>query len=166
MERKSIKYYYNFLNNSFLYDQFYNSSLDTISTSKYLSSYRLNDSSIVILNIYDTSGREKFRQFNESFYGTANFIILIYDITDRESFNSCKNYFSENIKILCKKQINILLLGNKNDLINKREVSFEEAEKFAFDNNYYFMETSCLHKENVFKVFEKIVVWNKKGIKN
>lgn len=140
--------------------------MDTVSTSKYLSSYSLKDNSIVTLNIYDTSGREKFRRFNESFYGKANFIILIYDITDRESFNACKNYFSKKIKELCKQHINILLLGNKNDLINKRDVSFEEAENFAFNNNYYFMETSCLHKETVFKVFEKIMVWNKKGIKN
>ena len=50
------------------------------------------------------------------------------------------------------------MIGNKSDLENEREISYEEASNFASSNNYYYIETSCLENKNVFQAFEKIII--------
>ena len=82
---------------------------------------------------------------------------LIYDICYKHTFNECKNYYCEKIKQLCKDNIKVILIGNKKDLEYKREISFEEANSFALENNYIYMEASCQRNENVFESFEKAI---------
>ena len=60
---------------------------------------------------------------------------------------------------MCKKDIKVLLIGNKSDKEKEREITFEEGQNLAIENNYFFMETSCLKNENVFEAFEKIIVY-------
>ncbi len=50
------------------------------------------------------------------------------------------------------------MIGNKSDLEDIREISYEEASNFASSNNYYYIETSCLENKNVFQAFEKIII--------
>ena len=70
-------------------------------------------------------------------------------------------YFSEKIKDFCKKDIPIILLGNKNDLEERREVQQEEGIALALSNNYKFKETSALKNENVADSFEALIeLWN------
>ena len=107
--------------------------------------------------IKDTAGQEFFWKFNELSYKKADGIILSYDITDKYSFESCKYYFCKKIKELCKPNIKTILIGNKNDLEYKREISFKEGKDFSLSNGYLFMETSCKENENVYEVFEKII---------
>ena len=109
------------------------------------------------VRIWDTDGREKYRKMNEGFYKSADSIILVYDITRKETFEECKNYYKNNIKDLCKNNAQIILIGNKNDLEEKREVTKEEGFKFSSKNKYMFKETSCLKNENVYEAFEKII---------
>ena len=130
---------------------------DTIGTPTYFSNFLLSDNSIINLQIYDTPGQEKYRALIESYYKRADGIILVYDISNKESFKECKNYFCENIKEKCKRDIKVILVGNKSDLEEKREVSFQEANDFASLNNYIHIQTSCLKNENVFEAFEKII---------
>lgn len=87
----------------------------------------------------------------------ADFIFLIYDISDKKSFDECKKYYRERIKELCKKDIKIMLIGNKKDLGYSHKISFEEANKFANLNKYIYMETSCLKNKNVYETFEKAI---------
>ena len=113
----------------------------------------------------DTSGQDRFRPLIEIHYREADSIILVYDITNKHSFDECRNYYTQKIKELCEKDINVILIGNKSDKEDERVISFEEGQNLANNNNYFFMETSCLKNENVYEAFEKIIVFTTKKVK-
>ena len=119
--------------------------------------YKLSDNSILNISICDVQGQEMFRALYETYYKKSDCIILVYDISDRESFELCKTYFCETIKEKCKNDIKVILVGNKIDLENKREVSYEEGDNFAFLNNWLFIEASCLKNINVYETFKKVI---------
>ena len=66
-------------------------------------------------------------------------------------------YFNDKIKENCKKNIQVIVLGNKSDLEESRNVPPEEGAKFCLENNYIFMETSCLEDNNVADAFETLI---------
>ena len=105
----------------------------------------------------DTAGQERFKSINTSYYRKADCCLLVYDISSKYSFDQLKDYFIETINEKCKKNIQIILLGNKTDLEYKREVSAEEGANLALINNYIFLETSCLKNENVAGAFETLI---------
>ena len=105
----------------------------------------------------DTAGQERFKSINTSYYRKADCCLLVYDISDKYSFDQLKDYFIETIKEKCKKNIQIILLGNKTDLEDKRQVSPEEGANLALANNYIFLETSCLKNKNVADAFETLI---------
>ena len=82
----------------------------------YFSTYKLSDGSLVNVNILDTAGQEKFKAVSENYYKRADCCLLVYDISSRKSFDECKNYYNINIKERCKKNVKVILLGNKTDL--------------------------------------------------
>lgn len=87
--------------------------------------------------------------------------MLVYDISKRESFENIKKYYIPQIKEKCKKDIVILLLGNKADKENEREVSIDEGVNLASQEEYEFKETSCLQNMYVADAFEYLVErWN------
>ena len=87
--------------------------------------------------------------------------MLVYDISNRNSFEIIKEYYCPKIKELCKKNIPIILLGNKADLEDKREVTIEEGAGLALEGNFKFKETSCQKNENVADAFEALIeLWN------
>ena len=133
----------------------------------YFSSYKLSDGSVVNVNILDTAGTEKFRSLSAMYYRQADCCLLVYDITDEYSFGEIKEYFNDRIKELCKKNIQVILLGNKTDLEDKRKIPAEEGAKFCLENDYIFMETSCLKNTNVADAFETLIeITNREMIKN
>ena len=141
--------------------------MSTISFSNYINNFKLSDGEIVRVQILDTAGAEKFRSLSANYYRKADCCLLVYDITDEYSFNEIKEYFNDRIKELCKKNIPIILLGNKTDLEDKRKVSSEEGANFCLDNGYIFMETSCLKNTNVADAFETLIeITNREAIKN
>ena len=103
---------------------------------------------------------------NVSYYNKADAILLVYDISNRKSFDKIKNYYCKKIKECCKKNnIPIILLGNKADLPN-REVQTEEGIALALQEKYKFKETSCVKNENVADAFEALIeMWNIENIK-
>ena len=105
----------------------------------------------------DTAGQERFKSINTSYYRKADCCLLVYDISNKYSFDQLKDYFIETIKEKCKKNIQIILLGNKTDLEDKRQVSAEEGANLALANNYIFLETSCLKNKNVADAFETLI---------
>ena len=104
----------------------------------------------------DTSGQERFRSINENYYRKADCCLLVYDITDVKSFEECK-YYCEQIKERCKKNIKVILLGNKTDLENERQIDSQAGIDLALKNKYIFMETSCLKNERVADAFEALI---------
>ena len=109
------------------------------------------------VNILDTVVQEKFKAVSESYYKRADCCLLVYDISSRKSFDECKNYYNINIKERCKKNVKVILLGNKTDLEEKREIKPEEGAGLSLENDYIFMETSCLKNENVASAFETLI---------
>jgi len=86
--------------------------------------------------------------------------VLVYDITRKSSFNNVKKWLAE-IRLHCEPNIVVMLAGNKRDLVNKdpskREVSIEEAQMLAEENNLLFTESSALSNFKVDELFEKLL---------
>lgn len=76
---------------------------------------------------WDTAGQERFRTITSSYYRGAHGIIVVYDITDLESFNNVKQWLHE-IDRYASENVNKLMVGNKSDLTSKRAVTFEQAK--------------------------------------
>ena len=137
------------------------SSIPTMGVDNINNSFQLSDGSIVNCHIYDTAGQERYRALNFQYYNKADAVLLVYDISRKSSFENVKNYYISQIKEKCKEDIVILLLGNKADKENQREVSIEEGINLASQENYEFKETSCLQNKNVAGAFEYLVEkWN------
>ena len=104
------------------------------------------------LQIWDTAGQERFRTITSSYYRGAHGIIVVYDVTDAESFNNVKQWLSE-IDRYANENVNKLLVGNKSDLTSKRAVDYETAKAFADEIGIPFLETSAKNATNVEQAF-------------
>ena len=107
----------------------------------------------------DTCGDYKQASLNFPliYSGMVQGCILIYDVTDTNSFNWCKKKLEE-IFIFSKKGIKVYLIGNKIDLEDKRVVSKEDGYNLSLDYNLIYMETSCKYYYNVVNTFETILI--------
>ena len=123
--------------------------------------FQLSDGSIVNCLIYDTCGQERYNSMNESYFRKADAALLVYDISNRKTFEIVKDYYCPKIKEFCKKNIPIILLGNKADKENLRQIQPEEGAQLALKEKYKFKETSCLKNINVADAFEALIeLWN------
>ncbi|KAL0233816.1 hypothetical protein PCE1_002322 [Barthelona sp. PCE] len=110
---------------------------------------------VIKLLLWDSAGQECFRSIAKSYVRNTIGILLAYDISSRESFNSVAGWL-EDIHMNADPDAIIMLVGNKSDLEDEREVSYEEGEKFAKDNDlHFFIETSAKTADNVDEAFEK-----------
>ena len=114
------------------------------------------DNNEVKVQIWDTAGQEKYRSITSSYYKGAHGCLLVYDITRKATFENIDKWLAE-IKLSSNNEINMVLIGNKCDLEDKREVSIEEAQNKAKLLNMAFMETSALNGTNVEKAFNELV---------
>jgi small GTP-binding protein len=106
----------------------------------------------VVLDIWDTAGQEVYRSFVKLFYKESKIAILVYDISDRKSFDELKKYWFNEIKEF-RKDIILGIAGNKSDLIDKEEVNEDEARKFAKEINAIFRLTSALSNIGIDELF-------------
>ena len=100
------------------------------------------DGKKVKLQIWDTAGQERFKNIQASYYKGANGILVVYDITNRESFEHVNSWLIE-IEKNGNKNVYKFLIGNKNDLEEQRVITKEEGEEFASINGMDFFETSA-----------------------
>ncbi|EYU19463.1 hypothetical protein MIMGU_mgv1a012444mg [Erythranthe guttata] len=110
------------------------------------------DGKTIKLQIWDTAGQERFRTITSSYYRGAHGIIVVYDVTDQESFNNVKQWLNE-IDRYASDSVNKLLVGNKCDLTSQKVVSTETAQAFADEIGIPFMETSAKNATNVEQAF-------------
>ncbi len=106
----------------------------------------------VHLVLYDTAGQEKFRSLIPMYIREAQIILLIYDITSKESFESIPIWFSDILNVKNDEAI-FALVGNKIDLNDKRVVSFEEGKNLANEKNIIFEEVSAKDGQNFNELF-------------
>ena len=114
------------------------------------------------LQIWDTAGQERFKAIQASYYKGANGILVVYDITERKSFDNLNSWLIE-IEKNGNKNVYKLLIGNKSDLEDVRAVSKEEGKEFAEINGMEFFETSA--KSN-FQVQEAFIQLTREVIKS
>ncbi len=100
------------------------------------------DGKKVKLQIWDTAGQERFKTIQASYYKGANGVLVVYDITNRESFSHLNSWLIE-IEKNGNKNVYKLLIGNKADLEDQRNVQKEEGKEFASINGMEFFETSA-----------------------
>jgi Ras-related protein Rab-1A len=110
------------------------------------------DGKTVKLQIWDTAGQERFRTITSSYYRGAQGIILVYDCTDKESFNNVKQWMGEIDRYACE-NVNKLLVGNKCDLVDEKTVDTNTAKEFAAGYEIPFIETSAKTAHNVEQCF-------------
>ena len=113
------------------------------------------DKKLVKMQIWDTAGQERFRNVISSYFKGAHGILLIYDITCRESFKELENWLGE-VERHASSQVLKILIGNKSDLEEKREIQKDEGEAFAMRNGMQFIETSAKNNTNVSEAFEAL----------
>ena len=114
----------------------------------------------VKLQLWDTAGQEKYKSMVSSYYSGANVALVVFDLTNHSSFDALplwiENYYKNGPE-----QKNIILIGNKKDMIEERQVTQEEAELFSETNNMIYFETSAKEGDNIEYVFnytaEKLV---------
>ena len=104
------------------------------------------------LQVWDTAGQERFRNVTKSYFQSSHGLLVVYDITDKESFEKI-NFWMKNIKENAPENAKLILVGNKCDLANERQVSYEEGEKKASNYNIKFFESSAKEGTNVKEFF-------------
>jgi Ras-related protein Rab-2A len=115
---------------------------------------KLNEKTVKI-QIFDTGGLEDFQEIRRTYYKGANVALLVYDITRKETFTHVTKWLEE-IKSNISEQITIILIGNKKDLENKREVSFNELVSFCHKNYLDYSEVSSFMNSQVDEIFNLI----------
>ncbi|QLG72883.1 hypothetical protein HG535_0D05920 [Zygotorulaspora mrakii] len=132
-------------------DTYTNDYISTIGVDFKIKTVEL-DGKTVKLQIWDTAGQERFRTITSSYYRGSHGIIIVYDVTDQESFNGVKMWLQE-IDRYATSTVLKLLVGNKCDLKEKRVVEYDVAKEFADANKMPFLETSALDSTNVEEAF-------------
>ena len=122
-------------------DVFSEDTKNTIGVDFSLHSLRLEDKEVKI-QFWDTAGQEKYKAMSTAYYRNAHGAIVVYDITDIDTFYNCTEWVTE-VKALAHVIPRILLLGNKIDLEEERAVNIDVAQKFAKERNIEFKEVSA-----------------------
>ena len=137
------------------------SHLATIGVEFKTKELKLNNY-VINLQIWDTAGQERFRSITKNFFRNTNGVIFMYDITNKKSFKSVKDWIRDSeINNLDFKRI---LVGNKVDLKNKREVDFNEVKEWSEKKEIESLEVSAklgINVENTFKRLVELILGNK-----
>ena len=110
------------------------------------------DNKKVKLQLWDTAGHERFRTITTSYYRGAHGISIVFDLTDRQTFEHVEKWLEE-INKYAKENVMRFLIGNKSDLVDKRQVSYEEVRILANKLNIYYVETSAKNNINIIDFF-------------
>ncbi|MBN3316342.1 KAT2B acetyltransferase, partial [Atractosteus spatula] len=141
----------------FVKGQFHEFQESTIGAAFLTQTVCLDDTTVKF-EIWDTAGQERYHSLAPMYYRGAQAAIVVYDITNEESFARAKNWVKE-LQRQASPNIVIALAGNKADLANKRAVDFQDAQSYADDNSLLFMETSAKTSMNVNEIFMAIGIF-------
>ena len=133
-------------------------SLVTVGLDYFVKEEIIDDKSIQI-KIWDTAGQERYKSLTQNYFRNAEGVILTFDVTSTESFGNLKYWISSFKENMEKKNIFIpvIIIGNKIDLVDSREINKEDAEKFSKEKNYKYFETSAKTGEGVDEAIKELV---------
>jgi len=141
----------------FLNDEFDMNTKETVGVEFGSKNFILGEKEdIVKAQIWDTAGQERYRSVTKAYYKGAKGALLVYDITRKATFENIDNWLID-LRTNADKDILILLIGNKSDLIDTREISEEEARTKAEQYNIAFLETSAKTGDNINKAFSQLI---------
>ena len=109
---------------------------------------------IFVLKIIDTASDKKFLEEIKRECENANFVLVVFDVTNKDSFLSVNNWINH-CRSSGNERLNFILVGNKNDLITKRKVTEEEANSFAESHGMKYYDISGFNEEEVKKIFNE-----------
>ena len=111
---------------------------------------------VIKLQIWDTAGQERYKSITSAYYKGSRGAFVVYDITRKSTYDNIDKWIGE-LKTNGSEDVLIMLVGNKSDLEEKREVITEEVEKKAQEQKLAFCETSALNGKNVEYAFENLI---------
>ena len=125
----------------------------------YFAKEEIIDDKSIQIKIWDTAGQERFKSLTQNYFRNAEGVILTFDVTSTESFGNLKYWISSFKENMEKKNIFIpvIIIGNKIDLVDSREINKEDAEKFSKEKNYKYFETSAKTGEGVDEAIKELV---------
>ena len=138
-----------------LIDRFEENAASTFGVSYVTKELKIDDI-LVHFDIWDTAGQEKYHAVNRLFYLESKICIIVYDITNKSTFNNACNFWYKAITNEITGNIIIGLAGNKSDLYSKEEVREEEAINYAQEKNMIFSLTSSYDNTGVNELFYKL----------
>ena len=131
--------------------------MSTIGIDYKLKNVKMEDGKIVKLQIWDTAGQDRFRSITKNYYKGANGIVVIFSVTDKKTFGNVKSWIHQ-IKAEVDEKVTIILVGNKIDDEENREVTKEEGEEAARNFGLDFFECSAKTGENINSTFNELVL--------
>jgi Ras-related protein Rab-1A len=135
-------------------NEFLDKYIATIGIDFQIKNVNINNKKIKV-QIWDTAGQERFHVLTKSYYNSSDGFIIIYDITNKESFDNISNWI-EQITSIVGKNVKCIIFGNKKDLKEKRKVEFDEGKELAEKYNCNFFETSAKEGDNIEEGFLNI----------
>jgi Ras-related protein Rab-1A len=136
-------------------NQFKTSGISTLGVDVKCKYVSLNNTKIK-LDIWDTAGQERFRGLAKNYFRGANGFILVYDITDKKSFDRLKGWINDAKEKACS-DYKMIVVGNKKDCQEDRVISFDTLAEFGKKNNVLFFEVSAKTGEGIEKIFNSMV---------
>jgi small GTP-binding protein len=140
----------------FLNNEFDMNTKETVGVEFGSKNFTMGENDIVKAQIWDTAGQERYRSVTKAYYKGAKGALLVYDITRKSTFENIDNWLID-LRTNADKDILIVLIGNKSDLLDNREVSSEDAQTKAEQYNVAYMETSAKNGDNISKAFTELV---------
>ena len=132
--------------------------LATVGLDYYTKQEMINDITVLV-KLWDTAGQERFKALTPNYFRNAEGVVLAYDVTNSESFDNLKFWINSIKSNLCEKNIfiPIIIIGNKIDMEGMRDITKEDASKFAKENNYKYFETSAKTGQGVDEAIRDLV---------
>jgi len=118
--------------------------------------FKLADGIKIKVQIWDTAGQERFRAITRGYYKGAHGALVVFDITKAITFRNVEKWITE-LQEFADSDIVIMLVGNKTDLKDEREILTEEARRYSEKNNLLYIETSAFDGANIQQSFQNIV---------
>ena len=128
----------------------------TVGASYFQKKLELNGKAIK-LDIWDTAGQEKYRSMGRMFYKDAYIVLLIYDITDKQSFKDLKNIWIEELKRSGEKHTVLAIIGNKSDKYLEEQVDDDDARKYADEIGAVFGLVSAKTGDCINALFQNVI---------
>ena len=119
----------------------------------------------VALQIWDTAGQERFRSIAKAYFKSAVGAVLVFDLTKRASFDDVETWLTD-VRTLSCTNCYIILVGNKADIEDKREITAEEAREFAEKHGLEYLETSAATGQNIENTFTRLAVAVSEGVES